>query len=388
MRKFSIACAVTNGVKITNTNPMPTSDTPRILFLSRAYPPVTGGIENQNYEISRALARRVPCTVIANKHGKRALPLFLPYALIVTLWNMRTHDVLLLGDGVLGIIGGFVKIFYGNRKKVLCIVHGLDLTFNNNIYQNFWVKQFIPDADRLIAVGNQTIKEGVTRGIPEEKFVFVPNGVDVKKFALGTPDRKALSVLLKKDLSDDTRVLFTGGRLVKRKGVAWFIRTILPTLPDNIIYAVAGDGPDRTNIEAAIRENGMQDRVVLLGYVSDDDRRTLLHSCDLFIQPNIPVEGDMEGFGLVVLEAGSSGIVVVASRLEGLKDAIHDGKNGILVPPEDADAWKETVITLLSDDDKRTAMGRAAHEYITKHFTWDAIAARYVEVIEQTPARR
>ncbi len=353
----------------------------KILFISRAYPPVIGGIETHNYELARALSRHSDLTIIANTHGKRALPLFLPWALITALIKMRHYDALLLGDGVLGIVGAIVKTFYGPKKRVACVVHGLDLTFKNTAYQEFWVKQMIPEADRLIAVGRHTITEGVRRGIPQEKFVFIPNGVAVEKFPLGTPDRARLAAILKRDLTEDTRVLLTAGRLVKRKGVAWFIRNVLPTLPQNVIYAIAGDGPDRDNIHTAIADANMHDRVIMLGRVSDEDRLTLFHSCDLFIQPNIPVDGDMEGFGIVVLEAGSAGIPVIAAALEGLKDAITHGKNGLLVPTQDADAWRKQITTCLADDFDRMAFGRAAHAYIAQNNDWNVIAQRYRDAI-------
>ncbi len=356
-----------------------------ILFISRAYPPVVGGIENQNYELSRTLPHHATVKTLANTGGKKLLPLFLPWATLYALLTMRRYDVLLLGDGVLGIVGSMVKLLYGTKKKVICITHGLDLTFPNEFYQKLWVQMFIPDADTIIAVGHQTITEGVKRGISKEKFVFVPNGVDTQKFVPGDADRAALSRLMNMDLTDK-KVLMTGGRLVKRKGVAWFVRNVLPLLPENVVYAIAGDGPERATIERAIAESGMHDRAVMLGYVSNDDRMMLLHSCDLFIQPNIPVPGDMEGFGLVVLEAGSSGIPVVAARLEGLKDAIQDGNNGFLVEHSNPEAWRAKLTELLADDFDRAQFGRDAHGYIVQHFDWDAIAARYVDVIAHTKA--
>ena len=71
----------------------------KILFISRAYPPVLGGIENQNYEIAKALSKIAEVKIIANKKGRIFLPFFAPYALVKALFLFRTYDVLLLGDG-------------------------------------------------------------------------------------------------------------------------------------------------------------------------------------------------------------------------------------------------------------------------------------------------
>ena len=88
--------------------------------------------------------------------------------------------MVLLGDAVLCPLGWILKIFY--KKPVISIVHGLDLTYPLKIYQKLWIGFFVKKIDRLIAVGNETIRVGVIRGIPQKKFVFIPNGIDTKKF--------------------------------------------------------------------------------------------------------------------------------------------------------------------------------------------------------------
>ena len=150
-------------------------------------------------------------------------------------------------------------------------------------------------------------------------------------------------------LPDDAVVLLTVGRLVARKGVRWFVAEVMPKLPPSVHYLVAGSGPDLTNIEHAIAAAGSHAQVHLLGRVSEDEREDLLRGSDLFVQPNIPIEGDMEGFGLVVLEAATRGTPVVASALEGLRDAVVDGETGFLVAPSDAEAWSTRVTSLAAD---------------------------------------
>ena len=120
---------------------------------------------------------------------------------------------------MLGVVGSLLKLFY--KKPVACIVHGLDLTYQNFFYQKLWVNIFIKHMDKLISVGNEVINQGVLRGIPRSKFVFVPNGVSVKK---SNPDYSIqdLEKLVGRKISGG--VLLTLGRLVKRKGVAWFIK--------------------------------------------------------------------------------------------------------------------------------------------------------------------
>jgi glycosyltransferase involved in cell wall biosynthesis len=359
-----------------------TSSGPRILFVSRAYPPVTGGIENQNYELSVWLPKLTPTTTLANRKGKKFLPVFLPYALVRSLWLMRTHDVLLLGDGVLAAVGWFAKKLFP-EKKVVSIVHGLDLTYASVPYQELWVRRFLPALDLFIAVGNETVRVGIEKGLPRERFAFIPNGVDTTKCSRPGTTRQDIENVLGEPLGNRKTVL-TSGRLARRKGVAWFIRNVMPKLPENVLYVVAGDGADRDNVAKAVAETGLEGRVRLLGFVSDGTRNILLNGCDLFVQPNIRIEGDMEGFGISVIEAAAAGRVVVASRLEGLKDAIIEGENGFLVEPEDADGYAAKIVALLADDSGREAAGERAHRFVSERFGWGHIARQYLEAIRRT----
>jgi len=357
----------------------------RILFISRAYPPVVGGMENQNYGLARHLSKIADVRIVANRHGKKILPFFLPYVSIRSLFLIRQFDVLLLGDGVLAIVGYLVKLFYGRTKKVVCVLHGLDITYSFWFYRWLWVGKFIPSLDKLTAVGNETIKQGTKRGIPEEKFVFIPNGVDPYKH-IGNYSRSGLERVAGEKL-EDKKILLTAGRLAKRKGVAWFVRNVMPRLDENIIYVVLGDGPDRKNIAKAVEEKKLDGRVKLLGYQPDETRDVCFNTADIFIQPNIRVPGDMEGFGISVLEATTCKLPVVVANTEGLKDAIKDGENGFLVESGNADAWLKTINELLADDDFRKKFGEKARRYTIENYSWEKIAKKYLEEIQEVAKR-
>lgn len=91
----------------------------------------------------------------------------------------------------------------------------------------------------------------------------------------------------------------------------------------------------------------------------------------------------MEGFGLVVLEAASYGLPVVASNTEGLKDAIHDGKNGFLIEEGNAGAFKAKIQFLLLEDHKRRQLGLDFRKHVEENFSWEGVAQEYVKVFEQ-----
>ena len=167
-----------------------------------------------------------------------------------------------------------------------------------------------------------------------------------------------------------------------RKGVAWFVANVMPLLPDDVLYLVAGEGPDRPRVLEAIQQYKLGDRVELLGAISDEDLETLYHGADLFIMPNVPVANDMEGFGLVMLEAGLCGLPTIASRLEGIADVIAEGENGHLVPSGDAEAFRDAIMRYYSDDEALARARSLTREVTSSRFGWDAVVDRYVSMLQ------
>jgi len=350
----------------------------KILFISHTYPPIIGGVENQNYELYTWLSKIADVELIANK--KRSLiPFFLFYSAARAIFSAGKYDAVVLGSCLLANVGWAVKIF--SKKPVLAVAHGLDLTWKNGLYQKLWVKTFVPKLDRLIAVGNETVKVAIEKGIPKEKITFIPNGVDTEKL-FANHSREELETIVGEKL-ENKKVILTSGRLAKRKGVAWFIENVFPKLPENVIYIIAGNGPDKENISSAISKISASARIKTLGYVTDEARNILMNTCDLFIQPNIKVEGDMEGFGISVIEAGSCKLPVIASRLEGLQDAIKDEQNGFLIEPYNAEAYALKITELLSNDTYRKEFGEKTRQFVIDNYKWENIAERYTEEIKK-----
>jgi glycosyltransferase involved in cell wall biosynthesis len=184
-------------------------------------------------------------------------------------------------------------------------------------------------------------------------------------------------------------LLITVGRLVRRKGVAWFVRHVLPKL-SNVLYVVVGVGPEREEILRAATETGMQDNVCLVGKVSDERLLELLSVSDVFVMPNIEVPGDVEGFGIVAIEAAAAGVPVVAARLEGIPDAIADGQNGHLVEAGNAGAFVDVLSELGSNPGERAKQGERGRAYTEQQNSWPQIIRRYVDlfgrlVVGETP---
>lgn len=348
-------------------------------MVSHTFPPTVGGVETQNYELSIWLLEHAQIKLLANRK-RWLLPFFLLYAPFKTLLMSKNYDAILLGSGILGNVCWLIKKL--TKKPVIIITHGLDLTWKNRLYQYLWVKKFIPQADKLIAVGNETISAGIERGISEDKFVFIPNGVDTEKHLVNC-SRQEIEKIIGQSVNNK-KILLTTGRLARRKGVAWFISNVLPLLDENFIYIVAGSGPDKENIENAIKNSNLDERVFMLGYVSDETRNKLWNSADLFLQPNIKIIGDMEGFGISVIEAGACRLPVLASNMEGLKDAIKDNKNGFLVEPENPQAYLTKITELFENGSPREKYGESVRQFILDNYQWKEIAKLYLKEIQET----
>jgi phosphatidyl-myo-inositol dimannoside synthase len=168
----------------------------------------------------------------------------------------------------------------------------------------------------------------------------------------GLEDRVAAGqdLRMRFELPPSSFLVTTVGRLVPRKGVRFFVSEVLPELPGHVHYLVAGEGPEREPIVQAAEAAGVTERVHLLGRVPDPVRDALFDGSDVVVVPNLPRAGDMEGFGLVALEAALRGAPVVAARIDGLEHALIGGLTGWLCCPNDAGDWLARLRPLVDED--------------------------------------
>jgi glycosyltransferase involved in cell wall biosynthesis len=115
--------------------------------------------------------------------------------------------------------------------------------------------------------------------------------------------------------------------------------------------------------------------------INEQDLQAIYQAADIFVMPNIPTDGDLEGFGIVALEAAVNKVCVIASKLEGIEDAITDRKNGWLVPSGDVDAYLIITRTLISDDAARINFSKQAQTFTLANYDWHKIAQNYAELI-------
>ena len=189
----------------------------KILFISHTFPPIVGGVETHNYELSSWLSKQAEVKIIANKK-RWLIPFFLVYATIRAVLSARKYDAIVLGSCLLSNVAWRLKLF-GNKKPVIAVAHGLDLTFKNFFYQKLWIGIFLKKIDKIIAVGNETAKVAKEKGIPEEKIIFIPNGVDTEK-NLVSATKGDLEKIIGQPIAGKNPL--TSGRLAKSGWLVYF----------------------------------------------------------------------------------------------------------------------------------------------------------------------
>ncbi len=249
-----------------------------------------------------------------------------------------------------------------SSATVSVTAHGLDVVYRHFFYQ-WMLRRCLPYMHRVVCVSHATKEEVMQRGVTKEKIVVIPCGTED---AVVRRDRR------------DVLLLVSVGRLIPRKGIAWFLRDVFPvllqTFPD-LHYTIIGDGPERESIEKIIAEKNVSSCVTLITHANDAQRDHALSLASVFVMPNVPVPGDMEGFGIACIEAAVRGVPVAAARIEGIVDAVIEGKTGRLFSAGDA----EHAVTILSDLLVHRMEPTSVSSSAQAAYSWPVIMSQYCD---------
>lgn len=380
-----------------------------ILFVTHKYPPIIGGMEKQSFELTSRMAKRHKVHIHAYKGEGSKLKWFLSLkkTLKVLLTENPTIELIHLNDGLMAAACLWLKRY--TNIPVVVTYHGLDITFPSDLFQKRIVKK-MHQYDGSICVSRATAKACLDRGFESNRVFTVLNGVEHDlanipndiHFRSRVEDELGINMTGKK-------IILTMGRAVKRKGFSWFLKNVVPGLDENMLFFMVGPlnikpgimermvnflprsirsktqlmfgmATDVNAITTALQNSETSNKVFHLGKVSFEDLMQYLAIADIFVMPNIKVEGDAEGFGLVALEASLRGTPVVAAGIEGITDAVRDGKNGILLPSGKASSWINTLNSLGRDDDRLMALSKSAIQTTLEDYGWDKMVDGYEEV--------
>jgi len=264
------------------------------------------------------------------------------------------------------------------------VAHGSDLMeFARHALAGRLATTILRGADRIIANSRFTAGEVVRLGADPGRVRVVHPVVDARRFEA---ERAAATMRARYGLAGRI-VLLTVARLVPRKGhdvVLEALRLVRHACPA-AHYLVVGDGPARADLERAAERLGLSDAVTFAGFVQDDELPACYAAADVFVMVSRerPAKGDVEGFGIVYLEASAAGRAVVAGRSGGVMDAVEDGVTGLLVDPEDPRAVAEAIVHLLDDPDLRHRMARAGRARVLERFSPRRGSAAFTEMLDE-----
>lgn len=370
----------------------------RLLFVTQDFPPDVGGIQTYAAALAPRLASRCDAFAVVAPRQPRAAAVDAALPFPVHRWPARP-DLLLLPalialpalarrfrcDVALHAQWSTAPASLGARRltgfprRVAVAAHGRELLFNpfasdpaflQRAYDGLR-RRTLTRADSFFPVSRYTQGLLQQSGANERRCTVVPNGTDPARFAPGGASA------LRRRLGLGTRpALLTVGRLVPRKGVDTMLRAlprIAQAVPD-VRYLVAGKGPDRARLEALARRLGVASRVRFLGAWPPERLRALYAAADVFVMPSREAPPDVEGFGIVFLEASACGTPVVGARAGGIPDAVAHGESGLLVPPAAPAALAEACLQLLRDPERARRLGRQGRQRVLRRFTWDRVA--------------
>ena len=373
-----------------------------VLFITHKFPPATGGMEKFSYELYKGMQSLTKVHILAYEgEGSRVL-------WFIQLRNkikemLRQHpsiQIIHLNDGLMVSFGWWIKKVSG--RKVVATLHGLDVVFPLPYFQSKILPRF-NHLDGLACVSNATRMAAISRGINPEKIIVINNGVD-HELLKSEPDFDKIKTIRNRLHIPDSKIIITAmGRAVKRKGFSWFVDKVLPSLQDNVVFVLMGPQVKTSTgfwqrllpaqwrnrwslmMGLATDEEALQrlheeykDRFVRTGYLHFDEIVQLIQGSAAFVMPNIEVEGDMEGFGLVALEAVLCGTTVFAADLEGIQDAIQDDKNGYILPAGNAEAWISRLTQFVTSGHTKENAEKF-QVYTTDKFSWEKMSKQYLD---------
>jgi len=377
----------------------------RLLFISRNFPPLTGGMERLNYHAYLALRTRYRISVCAPNGAADFIdagddclevPLIPLSRFLATCqwrsWRMARQArpaVVYSGSGLTAPAALIAGRAVGAR--VVSFLHGLDVIADHPVYRRLFLPA-IARCDRLLVNSHYTAGLALRIGVPEARITVVHPGVDIPDLSRRAQARMRFR---QRYGLGDRPVLLSVGRLTERKGLVEFIHDVLPAVireyPDTVLVVV-GDEPSqalkhrggvRENIAKVAQAMGVAANVLMTGRVDDAALSECYFASDLMVFPVVEIPGDVEGFGMVAIEAAAHGLPTVAYAAGGVIDAVAEGRSGWLVSPGDHRHMIDVILRVVGDPaGSRQRMSESSHQLAAGKFSWDEFGRRMLFEIE------
>lgn len=387
----------------------------RILIVTQDFFPETGGIQAYMLELARhfragghhvgivcpgtaASPSPFPSGVPVTRFRIHSSWLFLPLLLrLPRIIRAGRYDVVVYAQWQSSLPELFMPRAR-RRHRSLCLAHGRELlTSVLRPFHGPLCRAAFRRADVAIPVSS-AIADLLRRiGRPAGRVAIVHPGVDAVRFAPLQPPSSsgpAGATHGARDLRTryglgDAPVILSIARMVPRKGFDLLIRA-MPRILASVPHAqlvLGGGGPQKPALQALARAHGVDNAVHFVGRVPDETLVDHYRMANVFAMPSRQGPRDVEGFGIVLVEAGACELPVVATRTGGIVDAVADGETGILVPQEDVTALADALIRYLRDPGEAARTGRRARARVLEGLTWRATGDRFLGLMREVVPR-
>lgn len=360
----------------------------RVLLFTLEYPPFYGGVANYYGNLVKHWPWPDDIFVLHNNNGrlinnKLPFPKWLPafFYLWRDLKKYKIHHIMVGHILPLGTVVYLVSLI--TKTSYSIFLHGMDFTLALKSKRKKWLaKNILKKAQSIICINSY-----VARLVQEEwadygkKITVVNPGIDIKHI---THNIKHITKIKEKYNLSNKLILLTVGRLVKRKGVDKVLASlpaVLKEAPD-LKYVIVGIGEEEKNFNFLISNLKLEKNTLLLTNVNDAEKNAWFDLCDIFIMPARDIAGDFEGFGIVYLEANLRNKPVIAGDSGGVRDAIIDGVNGLLINPENTEEISSAVIKLARDENLRKKLGEQGKARALKEFNWEKQVRTIYDIIK------
>ncbi len=289
-------------------------------------------------------------------------PAWWPMVPLMRSLGRRGYDQVLVSHALpCGTAALIAKMLGGLPYSVL--MHGLDLRLALRTGRKRFLLKYILSHAKAVFVNSEAVASEVRDFHPKIKPVVITPGVEPMSFPPRDGSRTSFGI------AEDSIVILSVTRLISRKGIDRLIEA-MKSLPSHVQLVVIGDGADRERL--ATQAASLGERFRILSHVEDSERDAWYAAADIFAMPVRDEGDDVEGFGIVFLEAALAGLPVVVGKSGGAVEAVNDGETGLLVEPNDLSALVDALKRLEGDANLRKQMGAAGRARAMAEFRWDA----------------
>ena len=282
----------------------------------------------------------------------------------------------------LGLLSASMKRAGVNRTVAL--THGHEVWWAKVFPFNLLIRRIGSTVDSLTYLGDFT-QRAISKSLSsraKSAMVKIAPGIDVDHF------KPVNASSLREELGlTDKKVIVSVGRLVHRKGQDHLVESmpaILKVHPDAHLLLV-GKGPYLEHLAKLVAKNGLQDSVSFIGRIQYAELPSYICCGDIFAMPSRSrfMGLEVEGLGIVYLEASACGLPVIAGKSGGAPDAVIDGTTGVVVDGTSNDEISAAAISLLSDPEKAQEMGKAGQRWITDEWRWQIWSEKFEEILSK-----